>query len=140
MRYRLGGGRTGTLRQVTLGRHGALTPDEARTFARKILSAVAHGNDPALTRTEERSGLTLANIAELFLSDHVEKKLKRSTAAFYRWTLQKYVLPKLGARPLKGLKQADFARLHLDLADVPYQANRTLTVLGSFFAGRGGAG
>ena len=130
-RYRTGGGRSGTLRQVTLGRHGALTPDEARAFARKTLSAVAHGDDPALNRTEERSGLTLASIAELFLRDHVEKKLKRSTAAFYRWTLHKYVLPKLGSRPLKSLNEAHFARVHLDLSDAPYQANRTLTVLGS---------
>lgn len=28
VRYRAGGGRTGTLRQMTLGRYGALTPDE----------------------------------------------------------------------------------------------------------------
>ena len=70
----------------------------------------------------------------------MEKKLKRSTATFYRWTLHKYVLPKLGSRPLKSLNQAHFARLHLDLSDAPYQANRTLTVLGSLFAWAGRRG
>ena len=139
-RYRVGCGRSGTLRQVTLGRHGTVTPDEARALARKTLSAVAHGEDPAQSRTEERTGLTLATLAEAFLTEHAEKKLKGSTAAFYRWTLQKYVLPRLGTRAVKGLKEADFGRLHLDLSDAPYQANRTLTIVGSLFAWAGRRG
>jgi len=32
-RYRAGGGRTGKLRQATIGRYGTLTVDEARTKA-----------------------------------------------------------------------------------------------------------
>ena len=104
------------------------------------MSAVAHGNDPAMSRADERTGLTLSSVAETFLRDHVEKKLKRSTAAFYRWTLEKYVLPKLGPRTLNGLKEADFARLHLAMSDAPYQANRTLTVIGSLYAWAGRRG
>src|SRR3954469_20865517 len=69
-RYRVGGGRSGTLRQVTLGRHGVVTPDEARALARKMLSAVAHGEDPASVRANERTGLTLASLAEAFLAEH----------------------------------------------------------------------
>jgi integrase len=139
-RFRVGGGRAGILKQITLGRHGALTPDEARAFARKTLSAVAQGFDPALTRAEERSGLTLGSITESYLAEYVATKLGRSTAAFYRWTLHKYVLPKLGSRKLKSLKQSDFVRLHLEMSDAPYQANRTLTVLGSLFAWAGRRG
>ncbi|WP_430641217.1 Arm DNA-binding domain-containing protein [Brevundimonas albigilva] len=33
-RYRVGGGRSGTLRQLVIGRHGAITADEARDEAR----------------------------------------------------------------------------------------------------------
>lgn len=139
-RYRTAGGRAGTLRQLTLGRHGALTPDEARALARKTLSAVAHGVDPAAEKDEERSGLTLRGLVDSYLAEYVEKKLKGSTAAFYAWTLNKHVLPRLGSRPLSGLKQVDFARLHLAMAASPYQANRTLTILGSLYswAGRHG--
>ena len=54
VRYRIGGGRSGTLKQMVLGRHGALTPDEARTLGRKALAAVAHGNDPAGVRAQAR--------------------------------------------------------------------------------------
>src|SRR5438552_8064115 len=45
-RYRAGGGRTGTLRQSTVGRYGTVTVDEARTLARKLLGAAAGGRDP----------------------------------------------------------------------------------------------
>src|SRR3954471_16618954 len=69
-RYRIGGGRTGVLKQITLGRHGVLTPEEARTHAKRTLNAVAQGTDPALGRAEERSGVTLATLAETFLTQH----------------------------------------------------------------------
>jgi hypothetical protein len=50
VRYRVGGGRRGTLRQEVIGRHGVLTPTEAREEAEKILAAVTKGEYPhALT-------------------------------------------------------------------------------------------
>jgi hypothetical protein len=61
VRYRVGGGRSGTLKQMVVGRHGALTPEEARTLARKILGAVARGDDPAGLRSQARGAPTLAH-------------------------------------------------------------------------------
>ena len=134
VRYRTAGGRAGTLRQLTLGKHGPLAPEEARNLARKTLSAVAHGADPAADKDEERTGLTLKALCDTFLAEYAPKKLKASSAEFYRWTLNKHVLPKLGARPVAGLKQNDFARIHSALSASPYQANRTLTILSSVYA------
>src|SRR5919112_169617 len=57
-RYRVGGGRSGTLKQMVVGRHGALTPEEARAVARKILGAVARGDDPAGLRSQARGAPT----------------------------------------------------------------------------------
>ena len=42
VKYRPGSGRGAPTKRVTLGRVGTLTPDEARTLARKTLAAVAH--------------------------------------------------------------------------------------------------
>jgi hypothetical protein len=53
-RYRAGGGRSGTLRQATLGRYGILTPDHARVLARKILGAAADGSDPVEEKKRAR--------------------------------------------------------------------------------------
>jgi hypothetical protein len=51
LRYRPKGvGPAAPRRFVVLGRHGVLTPDQARAQARTVLGAVAGGKDPALTR------------------------------------------------------------------------------------------
>ena len=47
VKYRAGSGRGAPTRRLTLGKVGTLTPDEARTLAKKTLGSVAHGADPA---------------------------------------------------------------------------------------------
>ncbi|MBY0563139.1 MAG: Arm DNA-binding domain-containing protein [Hyphomonadaceae bacterium] len=47
IRYRAdGGGRNAAHRLVTIGAYGVMTPDQARTEAKKLLGAVATGADP----------------------------------------------------------------------------------------------
>lgn len=60
-RYRVGGGRGGILRQMTIGRYGILTPDQARRLARRTLGAAATGRDPVgdLRNRAVRQGLRL---------------------------------------------------------------------------------
>ena len=41
-----GGGRRAAQKEYTVGRHGALIPDQARTKAAQLLSAVQLGGDP----------------------------------------------------------------------------------------------
>src|SRR5499433_4125105 len=112
VKYRAGSGRGAPTRRVTLGRVGTLTPDEARTLARKTLGAVAHGTDPAALRAAERRASTLREVAEIFLAEHVEAKRKRTTAAHYRSLLEKVVLPKLGSRKAQQVTPSDLAKLH----------------------------
>ena len=74
VQYRLGGRGTQTKR-ITLGKHGILTPDEARRIAREKLGAVAKGIDVAEHRKEARAklaGLTFAEAVEKFLGIHAE--------------------------------------------------------------------
>ena len=134
VRYRIGGGRSGTLKQMVLGRHGALTPDEARTLGRKALAAVAHGNDPAGVRAQARGALTLSDVAEAFMREHAEAKRKGTTVKHYRSLLDAYVLPALGSKKAEAISRTEVARLHLAMALTPYQANRMLAMLGSLYA------
>ncbi len=74
VQYRLGGRGTQTKR-ITLGKHGVLTPDQARKLAREKLGEVAKGIDVAEHRKEERAklaGLTFAEAVEKFLGIHAE--------------------------------------------------------------------
>src|SRR6516164_10954635 len=134
VKYRAGSGRGAPTRRVTLGRVGTLTADEARALARKTLGAVAHGSDPAALKAAERRASTLRELAEIFLSEHVEAKRKSSTAAHYRSLLEKVVLPELGSRKAEQVTPSDLAKLHAKMRGRPYQANRMLEVVGSLYS------
>lgn len=134
VRYRIGGGRSGTLKQMVLGRHGALTPDEARVVGRKALAAVAHGQDPAGLRIEARGAPALSEVAAAFMAEHMAAKRKSSTVTHYRSLLDSYVLPAFGPKKAQAITRAEVARLHHGMANTPYQANRMLAMLGSLYA------
>jgi integrase len=134
VKYRAGSGRKAPTRRVTLGRVGTITPDEARKLAKVKLGSVAHGLDPAAVKAAERGALTLKELADLFLSEHIEAKRKPATASHYRDILQRMVVPELGTRQGQKVTTADLARLHVRMKKRPYQANRMLAVVGSLFA------
>jgi len=72
IQYRLGGRGTPSKR-VTLGKHGVLTPDEARKLAREELGKVARNVDVAQVKKDEKAkltGLTFKDAVERFLSVH----------------------------------------------------------------------
>src|SRR6516225_5432157 len=133
VKYRAGSGRKAPTRRLTLGRVGTITPDEARKLAKVKLGAVAHGLDPAAVKATERGAPSLKELAELFLSEHVEAKRKPATASHYRDILQRIVLPELGGRQGEKVTTADLARLHVRMKKRPYQANRMLAVVGSLY-------
>jgi integrase len=134
VKYRAGSGRKAPTRRLTLGRVGKITPDKARTLAKGKLGDVAHGLDPAAVKSAERRAATLKELADVFLSEHVEAKRKPSTASHYRDLLQRIVLAELGSRQGDKVTTADLARLHLRMKSRPYQANRMLAVVGSLYA------
>jgi integrase len=134
VKYRSGHGRGAPTRRVTLDAVGRITPDEARTLAKKVLGAVAHGADPAAAKTAEKRAATFAELAELFLTEHVEAKRKAVTAENYRDILERLVIPELRTRKADKISSADLAKLHMKLRDRPYQANRMLAVIGSLYA------
>jgi integrase len=134
VKYRAGSGRGAPTRRVTLGKVGVLTPNQARDLARRMLGAVAHGSDPAALKAAERRASTLRELAEIFLSEHVEAKRKASTAAHYRSLLEKVVLPELGSRKAEQVTTSDLAKLHTKMRNRPYQGNRMLEVVGSLYS------
>src|SRR5271157_6163546 len=70
LRYRpRGTGRAGPRRFMVLGRHGVLTPDEARAQAKTFLGAVAAGQDPAKERSQTNLAMPIAKLVNLFISE-----------------------------------------------------------------------
>ena len=141
VRYRpKGAGRDGPRRFVKVGRHGDLTPDQARDQAKIILGQVATGRDPAvehknarLENARRRDRLTFAELGDLFLRDHVRLKRKPRTLVDYEGLLRRHLTPALGTKPAEEITRGDVASLHDRLADIPYRANRALAVIGSLY-------
>jgi integrase len=72
--YRLGG-RGAKNRRMSLGKHGVLTPDEARKLAKEELGKVARGADIVREKREAReklTGLTLRDLVERYLDIHAK--------------------------------------------------------------------
>jgi len=132
VQYRLGG-RKGRTRRVTIGRHGTLTAEQARTVAKHLLGEVSAGRDPAESRDRMQSGAALGTVLEDFLDKHVDAKLKPSSAREYRRITILYVPQSLRSRQISDVQRADIAKLHNAMRDKPCQANRMLAVLSKFF-------
>ena len=140
VQYRAGAGRNAPSRKATLGAVGKLTPEEARTAAKRMLGAVSQGTDPVGERKRRREALTVAELAEAFLAEHVHAKRKVTTSALYRHLLDNFVVPALGTKRGAEIARTDVAKLHQKLRDRPYLANRMLAVVASMYvwAGRHG--
>ena len=123
---------------MTLGPVGKITPDEARSSAKASWVPWHMAWIPPPLRSAERRAATLKELADVFLSEHVEAKRKPATTSHYRDILERIVLPELGTRQGEKVTTADLARLHIRMKKRPYQANRMLAVVGSLytFAGK----
>jgi integrase len=132
LQYRKGG-RGATTKRVTIGRHGALTAEQARKIASRLTSTIAAGGDPAAARAAQKGAPTVADLAQRFDREHIETKTKAKTAVEYRRLITTIVLPALGKRRVRDITRADISRLHHKHHSTPYVANRLLAVLSKMF-------
>jgi integrase len=121
----------GRSRRANLGEHGRLTPDEARSLAKKLLGVVETGADPIEARREARAVRTFGEVAEDFLRQHVAAKRKSRTEASYRETLEKHVYPAIKSRRIVDVRRSNMAKLHSAMEATPSAANRVLAVVSS---------
>src|SRR5207237_1945369 len=70
-------------RRLTIGEHGRLTPDEARSQAKKLLGAVESGADPIAAGHAAGAVRTFRDVAEEFMRVHVATKRKGRTQGDY---------------------------------------------------------
>lgn len=117
LEYRPGaGGRGVAKKRVVLGSPDAVTPEQARAMAKDMLAKVRLGADPAAERAEARAADTVAEIADQWLTRHVEPKRKHSTAKLYRSVLDTHILPAIGSRKAATLTRSEVAKLHSAIA------------------------
>jgi len=119
---------------IKLGRFRVdLTVDQARKLALSKRGEVAEGSNPHATRKDAKAALTIREVGEKFLVEHVKAKLKPKTQEVYGWNLKKHIYPRLGARTIRSLDVSDARALHHSLRDRPRTANMVLNILSKIF-------
>jgi len=124
----------GRTRRLALGRHGVLTPEQARRLAQDALARVRAGEDPAQDRRQAAHAPTVAALAERYLAEHARTKKKRSSAETDARNLRLHVLPKLGRRLVADVSRAEISALHHAMRATPGAANRVLALVSKMFS------
>ena len=113
-RYRNDGGAS---RWLSLGLHGSITADEARTLAKKRAGEVADGRDPMaereLRRVEAQKAKLVAKntvnvVLDAYVADHV-KGLRSADQVIRAFDV--YVRPRIGAKPIYDLEKNDVSEM-----------------------------
>jgi integrase len=108
LQYRNDEGRT---RRLMLGRHGPLTPEQARVLARQRLGEIAKGEDPAEDRRAVREGLTVAELCDWYL-EHARsgrilgrrrRPINPRTLDMDESRIERHIKPLIGSSSLRKL-------------------------------------
>jgi integrase len=120
-------------RRISLGPSTVLACEQARGRAITIIAATKNGEDPAARRQADRRAITVKELAERFEKEHIDLRLKPSTAKGYKRLLERFVIPRLGNHRVHEVTRADVAQLHHDLRHIAYDANRCLEMISKMF-------
>ena len=128
--YRAGRGRAFPVQRPVLGRHGAITPDEARMAAKEVLAKVALGKgNLAAERAASRKEKTVAEFLRHVVETHWKAKKKASTAKNFVGMIERTLIPQFGSEKLSALKRSDIRTWHAGQTHRPRQANLDVAIL-----------
>jgi integrase len=127
--FRSGRGRRFPVRRIVLGRHGRLTPDEARMLATEMLGRVVPRATPAADRAAPRKEMTVAALLRRAVENHWKAKRKPGTAKGFERAIERTLIPEFGAKRLSELRRADIRQWHASQTHRPRQANLDLAIL-----------
>ena len=122
---------SGKSRRVTIGRHGEVSPDQARRDAVEAITALKAGKH--LQKKDEAVEPTVADLAERYLREYVAVFTKKTTSDLYRHILGKNILPVLGSLKVSAVEKDDILSFQYGLRDTPTTADRALDILKKMF-------
>lgn len=123
VQYRAGSGRGAPKRRVVIAAFGKLTPEEARTAAKRLLADVAHGEDPAAQKVAKAKEMTVAALIDLYAEEgcfvqrgmRQGEPMKERTKAYTLARLRHHVVPLLGKKRVTEVGAGDIERFVRDV-------------------------
>jgi integrase len=125
-------------RFIVLGHYGSITPEQARTLAKKTAGEVATGRDPAGEREAKRAAETntVDHVLDEFLARYVRgRKPPLRSAAQIEDAFARCVRPRIGGKSIYSLRRGDVVGMLDEIADErgPVMADRALAYVRKAF-------
>ena len=122
----------GQQRFFKIGRFPVFTPTEARKQAIRILQNVALGKDPAEERKALRSALTVAEIADDYMSDITALNAKKATTIKSdKSRIKQHIKPKIGLLKVTSITRDQIEDFMNSMS--PASGKRSVALLGAIF-------
>ena len=134
LRYRIGGGRSATIREPKIGDAGSMKTEKARSIALDWVASIRQGGDPGGERHLKRTAPRMSDLFERYLSDHALPNKKPSSAEDDARIIRTLVGPFFGRLKVEEVTRADIDKFHKGLSDRPYRANRCIALLSKAFS------
>lgn len=120
--------------KVNIGTHGNITTEQARDKAAQLSLEVRSGLDPSAEAKQSKAKPTMANLTNEYIELHA--KVNKRTKSFQEdeRMIASFIIPKLGTMKVENVTSNDLQKLHRDLQDKPYAANRVRALLSKMFS------
>jgi integrase len=110
-------------RRMKLGRHGAITAEQARTLAIQALAEVSKGNDPLEGRNSARKAISVKELCELYVAELEAGRIlgkggrpkKASTKITDLGRITRHIIPLLGSKRVTHVTKADVTAMMKDI-------------------------
>jgi Arm DNA-binding domain/Phage integrase, N-terminal SAM-like domain len=117
-----------------IGHHGVFTPELARQQARKILLAVAMGDDPSEQRHQMRNAMSISQLCDDYANDMQSGRIngkKQSTIKSDMSRIKQHIKPKLGKFKVATISSDEIEEFMNSLT--PGAAKRIMGLVGAMF-------
>lgn len=102
----------GALRNITIGKVGSMTPDEARKQADRLRRDVMDGRSPMAEKRAAKTAMTVGDLLDAYLASERFKKKAASTQTVDRGRIERHIRPLLGKLILEAVTPADIEAAH----------------------------
>jgi len=121
----------GKSRRATIGRHGDITPEQARKAAVKLIVRIKAGEP--LVEPEPQAPPTVGDLAARYLREYVAMHCKPNTVSHYGQMVRKHIVPALADLRVSEVQRKHILQFQYGLRDMPTVANRTVDILVKMF-------